>query len=65
MSDIFYFAYFWITHHPTAVAVIVACFVVVTWLLNRKSAMDRENDRVVKNLVEGARDKYKDVRPLH
>jgi hypothetical protein len=53
------------THHPIAVAVAVACFAIVTWLLNRKSALDRENDRVVKNLVEGARDKYKDVRPLH
>jgi hypothetical protein len=65
MSDILYFAYFWMTHHPIAVAVAVACFAIVTWLLNRKSALDRENDRVVKNLVEGARDKYKDVRPLH
>ena len=65
MSDIFYFVYFWTTHHPIAVAVGVVCFVVVTWLLNRKSAMDRENDRVVKNLVEGSKDKYKDLRPLH
>lgn len=64
MSDIFYFVYFWTTHHPTAVAVLVACLIVVTWLLNRKSALDRENDRVVKNLVEGAKDKYKDLRPL-
>jgi hypothetical protein len=38
--------------------------VVVTWLLNRKNAIDREADRVVKNLVEGSREKYKDVRPL-
>ena len=65
MSDILYFVYFWATHHPIAVAIGVVSFVVLTWLLNRKSALDRENERVVKTLVEGARDKYKDLRPLH
>jgi type II secretory pathway component PulF len=64
MTDILYFVYFWTTHHPIAVAVTVAVFIVLTWLLNRKSTLDRENDRVVKNLVNGAKDKYKDVRPL-
>ena len=53
------------THVPLAAASVVVLVVVITWLLNRKSALDRENDRVVKTLVEGARDKYKDLRPLH
>jgi hypothetical protein len=42
----------------------VIAFFVLTWLLNRKSAMDRDAERVVKSLVESSRDKYKDVRPL-
>lgn len=65
MTDILYFVYFWSTHHPIAVGVGIVTFLVLTWLLNRKSALDRENERVVKNLVDGAKDKYKDVRPLH
>jgi hypothetical protein len=39
-------------------------FLVVTWLLNRKSQIDRDAERVVKNLVESSKEKYKDTRPL-
>ena len=65
MSDIVEFLIFWAQRHPIPVVAGVVGFVVLTWLLNRKSPLDRENDRVVKNLVEGSKDKYKDTRPLH
>jgi len=64
MTDLVEFLVFWVKNHPVPVIAALVAFVVVTWLLNRKNAIDREADRVVKNLVEGARDKYKDVRPL-
>ena len=64
MSDLVAFVIFWVQHHPIPVAAAVVCFLVLTWLLNRKSTLDRENDRIVKNLVDGSKEKYKDVRPL-
>lgn len=64
MADLVEFLIYWAKHHPVPVAAVVIGFFVLTWLLNRKSAMDRDADRVVRNLVEGSRDKYKDVRPL-
>ena len=64
MADLASFLVFWVQNHPLPVAGAVAAVVVLTWLLNRKSRMDREADRVVKQLVEGSREKYKDVRPL-
>ena len=64
MSDLVEFLIFWITNHPIPVAAGALCFLVLTWLSNRKSPLDRENDRVVKNLVDGSKEKYKDVRPL-
>ena len=64
MLDIVNFVIFWSTRHPIPIVVGIVGVVVLTWLLNRKSALDRENDRIVKNLVDGSKDKYKDVRPL-
>jgi len=64
MTDLFAFLVFWVQNHPVPVIAAVVAFVVLTWLLNRKSTIDREADRVVKSLVEGSREKYKDVRPL-
>jgi hypothetical protein len=64
MADLIEFLIFWAKHHPVPIVAGVVAFFVLTWLLNRKSAMDRDADRVVKNLVETSRDKYKDVRPL-
>lgn len=64
MADLIEFLIFWVKHHPVPVAAAVIAFFVLTWLLNRKSAMDRDAERVVKSLVESSRDKYKDVRPL-
>ena len=64
MIDIFNFVVFWVQRHPIPVAAGVVCIFVLTWLLNRKSSLDRENDRIVKNLVESSKDKYKDTRPL-
>ncbi|MET0152975.1 MAG: hypothetical protein ABW298_10265 [Candidatus Binatia bacterium] len=64
MADLVSYLVFWVQNHPLAVVGAVAAFVVLTWLLNRKSRMDREAERVVKQLVEGSREKYKDVRPL-
>jgi hypothetical protein len=64
MTDLFEFLLFWVKNHPVPVIAAAVAFVVLTWLLNRKSTLDREADRVVKNLVESSRDKYKDVRPL-
>jgi hypothetical protein len=55
---------FWAEHNPLIIAVAVVVFLVATWLLNRKTSMEREADRVVKGLVDGAKDKYKDLRPL-
>jgi hypothetical protein len=64
MTDLFAFLVFWVQNHPVPVIAAVVAFVVLTWLLNRKSIIDREADRVVKSLVDGSREKYKDVRPL-
>jgi len=64
MTDLVTFLGFWATNHPLVIGGVVIGFFVVTWLLNRKSASDREAERVVKGLVEGSKDKYKDVRPL-
>jgi hypothetical protein len=64
MADLIEFLIYWAKHHPVPVAVAVIGFFVLTWLLNRRSAMDRDAERVVKSLVESSRDKYKDVRPL-
>jgi hypothetical protein len=64
MADLVEFLIYWAKHHPVPVAAAFIGFLVLTWLLNRKSAMDRDAERVVRNLVEGSRDKYKDVRPL-
>ena len=65
MADLLSFLVFWVEHHPLPVVAAVVAFFLLTWLLNRKSRVDREAERVVKQLVEGSRDKYKDVRPLH
>jgi len=65
VTDLIEFVVFWVKLHPVPVIAALVAFVVLTWLLNRKSTLDREADRVVKNLVESSRDKYKDVRPLH
>jgi hypothetical protein len=67
MQDFPYLARFalgWVTSHPYTVAGVVFALVALTWLLNRRSKIDRENERVVKNLVEGSRGKYNDLRPL-
>jgi hypothetical protein len=64
MTDLVEFLVFWVKNHPVPVTAAVVALVVLTWLLNRKSTIDREADRVVKNLVESSREKYKDVRPL-
>lgn len=64
MSDLVTFLAFWAKNHLVVVVGAVLAFFVVTWLLNRRSAADREADRVVKGLVEASKDKYKDVRPL-
>jgi len=64
MTDLFEFLLFWVKNNPVPVGAAVVAFLVLTWLLNRKSTIDREAERVVKNLVESSREKYKDVRPL-
>jgi hypothetical protein len=64
MADLLTFLAFWAKNHPLTIGSTILGFFVVTWLLNRKSAADREADRVVKGLVESSKDKYKDVRPL-
>jgi hypothetical protein len=64
MTDLIEFLIFWVKHHPIPIGAAVLCFLVLTWLLNRKSQLDRDSDRIVKNLVETSKDKYKDVRPL-
>ena len=64
VTDLLSFLVFWVQRHPLPVAGAVAAVLALTWLLNRKSKMDRDADRVVKQLVEGSREKYKDVRPL-
>jgi len=64
MGDLIAFLIFWMKNHPIPVGVVVVLFFVMTWMLNRKSQLDRDADRVVKNLVDGSKEKYKDVRPL-
>lgn len=62
--DLINFLIFWAKHHPIPIAAVVVSFLVVTWLLNRKSAVDKEAERVVKDLIGSSKDKYKDTRPL-
>ena len=64
MMDLVNYVVFWATHHPIPVVAGLVCFLLLSWLLNRKSPLDRENERVVKNLVESSKDKYRDTRPL-
>jgi hypothetical protein len=64
VADLLSFLVFWVQRHPLPVVGAVATVLALTWLLNRKSQIDRDADRVVKQLVEGSREKYKDVRPL-
>ena len=64
MTDLLAFLVFWVQRHPLPVVGAVAMVLGLTWLLNRKSRINRDADRVVKQLVEGSREKYKDVRPL-
>ena len=64
MTDLINYLIFWMKHHPIPVGVVVVAFVVATWLLNRRSQIDREAERVVRNLIDGSKDKYKDTRPL-
>ena len=64
VTDLLSFLVFWVQRHPLPVVGVVAAVLGLTWLLNRKSRINRDADRVVKQLVEGSREKYKDVRPL-
>jgi hypothetical protein len=64
VTDLLSFLVFWVQRHPLPVVGAIAGVIALTWLLNRKSRINRDADRVVKQLVEGAREKYKDVRPL-
>jgi hypothetical protein len=64
VTDLLTYLVFWVQHHPLPAVGGVATVFGLTWLLNRKSRIDRDADRVVKQLVEGSREKYKDVRPL-
>jgi hypothetical protein len=67
MDDLIFvsrFAYHWALQHPIEVAVAIVAFLGVRWLLNRKSAAQREHERIIRGLEEGSRDKYKDPRPL-
>jgi hypothetical protein len=64
VTDLLSFLAFWVQRHPLPVVGAVATVLGLTWLLNRKSRINRDADRVVKQLVEGSREKYKDVRPL-
>ncbi len=64
MLDIVNFVIFWAQRHPVPVIAGVIGLLVLTWMLNRKSALDRENERVIKSLVDGSKEKYKDGRPL-
>jgi hypothetical protein len=64
MTDLIAFLIFWMKHHPIPIVAVLVVFLVLTWLLNRKSRMDRDAERVIKNLVESSKDKYKDLRSL-
>lgn len=67
MDDALYilrFAGRWVLDHPLVVGAVLLVVLGARWMLNRKSAQDRENERVIRTLEEGSRDKYKDLRPL-
>lgn len=64
MTDLVQFLIFWVQRHPYPVIALGVAFLLAGWLLNRKSALAKDADRVVRNLVETSKDKYKDVRPL-
>jgi hypothetical protein len=67
MEDFAYvirYAIHWATANPVKLALIFVALVVAQWLLNRKTPLEKESDRVVKQLTEGSRGKYDDLRPL-
>ena len=64
MTDLIAFLVFWMKNHPIPIGIVFVTFVVLTWALNRKSRLDRDAERIVKNLVESSKDKYRDTRPL-
>jgi hypothetical protein len=64
MEDLIRFAIFWVKQHPVTIVVALVVLGALRWLLNWKSAKDRENERVVRSLVEKSRGNYKDLRPL-
>jgi hypothetical protein len=64
MEDLIRFAIFWVKQHPVPIVVALVVLGALRWLLNWKSAKDRENERVVRSLVEKSRGNYKDLRPL-
>lgn len=64
MADLVRFLIFWVRLHPYPLIAAAVAFLVLAWLLNRKSRLTQDNDRVVRNLVEASKDKYKDTRPL-
>ncbi len=64
MMELVRFLVFWVKQHPYPPIAAVVAFLIIGWLLNRKSATTKENDRIVRNLVETSKDKYRDTRSL-
>ncbi|MGH7857407.1 MAG: hypothetical protein ACREQY_08755 [Candidatus Binatia bacterium] len=58
------YVFHWALENPLQVVGVVLVLLALQWLLNRKTKLEKESDRVVKGLTEGAKGKYDDLRPL-
>ncbi len=67
MDDLFWLVRFllhWSRENPLSVAGFVLAYVMARWLLNRKTSLFADSERVVTRLTEESKGKYKDLRPI-
>jgi polysaccharide pyruvyl transferase WcaK-like protein len=54
----------WVKENPFSTVGFVAVYAMARWLLNRKSALTIESERVIAQLQEESKGKYDSLRPL-
>ena len=54
----------WVTQNPWLAAGAVVGLVGLRWLLNRRSGLERESERVIRGITRAEKGKYDDLRPL-
>lgn len=55
----------WVRENPLLAAGAVVGVIALRWLLNRQTRLERESNRVLKDLTESEKGKYDDLRPLN